>query len=82
MVKFERVGPKVLLVEQNLSYRAVTKDPDEQRSVEEAFAHSVLWGFKVEAEEKDRVLVDATSFLLNDAHGVAEKLKDKETGDL
>ena len=80
VVKFERVGPKVLLVEQNLSYRAVTKDPDEQRSVEEAFAHSVLWGFKVEAEEKDRVLVDATSFLLNDAHGVAEKLKTKKQG--
>ncbi|MGH8094413.1 MAG: zinc-dependent metalloprotease [Chthoniobacterales bacterium] len=80
LVKFERVGPKVLLVEQNLAYRAETKNPDEKRSVEEAFAQSILWGFKVEAEEKGRVLVDATPFLLNDAHGVADKLKEKKQG--
>ena len=80
LVRFERVGPKVLLVEKNLGYRAVTKNADEQRSVEEAFARSILWGFKVEAEEDGRVLVDATAFLLNDAHGVAEKLKAKKQG--
>ncbi|MEO8043855.1 MAG: zinc-dependent metalloprotease [Spartobacteria bacterium] len=80
LVKFERSGPKVLLVEQNLAYRAVTKNADEKRSVEEAFARSVLWGFKVEAEEKERVLVDATPFLLNDAHGVADKLQAKKQG--
>jgi hypothetical protein len=80
LVRFERVGPKVLLVEQNLSYRAVTKNPDEKRAVAESFARSTLGGFKVEAEEGDRVLVDATSFLLQDAHGVAEKLKKKEQG--
>ena len=69
-----------MLVEQNLAYRAVTKNADEKRAVEEAFARSVLWGFKVEAEENGRVLVDATPFLLNDAHGVAEKLKEKKQG--
>ena len=80
VVRFERVGPKVLLVEKNLGYRAVTKNADEQRSVEEAFARSILWGFKVEAEENGRVLVDATAFLLHDAHGVADKLKAKKQG--
>ncbi len=80
LVKFERVGPKVLLIEQNLAYRANTKNADEERSVAEAFARSVLWGFKVEAEEGGRVLVDATRFLLNDAHGVADKLKEKKQG--
>ncbi len=80
LVKFERSGPKVLLVEQNLAYRAVTKNADEKRSVEEAFARSVLWGFKVEAEEKGRVLVDATPFLLHDAHGVADTLKARKQG--
>ena len=80
LVRFERVGPKVLLVEQNLSYRAVTKNPDEQRAVAESFARSTLGGFKVEAEEGGRVLVDATSFLLQDAHGVADTLKKKEQG--
>ena len=81
LVRFERVGPKVLLLEKNMAYRAVTTNQDEQRSVEEAFARSVLWGFKVEAEEKGRVLVDATGFLLHDAHGVAQKLKAKKQGE-
>ena len=45
LVRFERVGPKVLLVEQNLSYRAVTSNSDEKRAVDQAFARSVLWGF-------------------------------------
>ncbi|MGI8435776.1 MAG: zinc-dependent metalloprotease [Chthoniobacterales bacterium] len=81
VVKFERVGPKVLLVERNLGYRAVTPNTDEQRSVEDAFARSVLWGFKVEAEENGRVLVDATPFLLNDGHGVATKLKATKQGE-
>ena len=80
VVKFDRVGSKVLLIEQNFAYRAVTKNPAEKRAVEQSFARSVLWGFKVEAEENGRVLVDATSFLLNDAHGVAGKLKDKKQG--
>jgi hypothetical protein len=80
LVRFERVGPKVLLVERNLAFRAVTKNVDERRAVQEAFARSVLWGFKVEAEENGHVLVDATPFLLNDAHGVADKLKEKKQG--
>ncbi|MEO8440473.1 MAG: DUF5117 domain-containing protein [Spartobacteria bacterium] len=81
VVKFERVGPKVLLVEQNLDHRAVTDNIAKERSVEEAFARSVLWAFKVEAEENGSVLVDATAFLLNHAHGVAEKLKTKKQGE-
>jgi len=60
IVRFERVGPKVLLIEPNYSFRASGANPDEQRSVEQAFAQSVIWGFTAEAEDGDRVLVDAT----------------------
>jgi hypothetical protein len=80
VVFFERVGPKVLLVEPNQHYRARTSDANERRAVEESFARSVLWGFKVEAAEGDRVLVDATSFFLRDAHGVAETLRQTQQG--
>src|SRR3954447_21913059 len=80
LVRFERVGSKVLLMEQNLAYRAVTKNAAEKRAVEQSFARSVLWGFKVEAEANGHVLVDATPFLLNDGHGVATKLKEKKQG--
>ena len=62
VVYFHRIGPKVLLIQQNYYYRANTNDPMEKKSVEDGFAKSTLWGFKVEAEEKTRVLVDATDF--------------------
>src|SRR5215212_8726696 len=51
VVHFERVGPKVLLVEANQRYRAISTDANERRAVEESFARSVVWGFKVEAAE-------------------------------
>ena len=61
----------MLLIEPNYSYRAVTENADERRAVEEAFAQSTIWGFDVVAEEGDRVLVDASSFYLRDAHKLA-----------
>lgn len=75
IVSFQRVGPKVLIVEPNYGYRATTDNPDERRAVEEAFAKSILWGFTVAAESGGRVLVDATDFLLRDVHGVIQRLR-------
>src|SRR5205085_1061711 len=80
VVHFERVGPKVLLVEPNQRYRARSNDGAERRAVEESFARSILYGFKVEATEGDRVLVDATAFFLRDAHGVADTLRQTQQG--
>jgi Met-zincin/Domain of unknown function (DUF5117) len=80
VVRFERIGPKVLLIESNYRYRAISPDPAERRAVEESFAQSVLWGFKVEASEGERVLVDATAFFLRDAHGVIDRLKQAKQG--
>ena len=76
LARFERVGPKVLLVQQNTRYRALSDNEDERRAVADAFARSVLWGFEVAAEdESGAVLVDATGFVLRDAHGVAARLQ-------
>jgi uncharacterized protein DUF4953/uncharacterized protein DUF5117 len=80
IVRFERSGPKVLLVQENLEYRAVTADEDERRAVKESFAESALWGFQVAAEEQERVLVDATDFFLRDAHGVPATLQRNKQG--
>ena len=44
IVRFERSGPKVLLVQENLDYRAVSDDPAEKRAVHDSFAESVLCG--------------------------------------
>ena len=81
LVRFERVGPNVLLKEPNLGYRAITDDEREVRAVEESFASSVLWGARVEAEGDGKVLVDATPFLVRDSQGVIGTLKSAEEGD-
>ncbi len=80
IVRFERSGPKVLLVEENLNFRAVTSDADEKRAVHDSFAESVIWGFIAAAEENGHVLVDATDFYLRDAHGVVTALKRTKQG--
>ncbi|MFB9841918.1 zinc-dependent metalloprotease [Mucilaginibacter ginsenosidivorans] len=80
IVKFIRSGDKVLLIQPNYSYRAVSSNPDERKSVEEAFAQSVIWGFKVEAEDSGRVLIDITNFLLRDSHQIARKLGNSNQG--
>lgn len=80
VVKFDRRGPKVLLLQPNLKYRANSDNAMERRTVEQAFAQSVLWGFTVEAEDGNRVLVDATDFFLRDAHDVIGRLKGSNQG--
>jgi hypothetical protein len=80
VVRFERSGPKVLLVQENLNFRAVSNDADERRAVHDSFAESMLWGFTSAAEENGRVLVDATDFFLRDAHGVTNALKKTKQG--
>jgi hypothetical protein len=74
VVHFQRSGPRVLLVAENQDHRALTDDVEQRRAVREAFAESVLWGSKIEAEDGNAVLVDATSLFLSDAHQVAAKL--------
>ncbi len=80
VVKFERSGPKVFLVQPNQGYRALSENENEVLSVEEAFAKSVLYGFKVEKEEKGKVLIDITNMLLADAHGVVQRIKRAKQG--
>lgn len=80
VVRFERHGPRVLLVQPNMRYVATSSNPQEQQSVRDSFAQSVLWGFEIAAEEGGRVLVDATPFFVRDAHGVVERLKRGEQG--
>src|SRR5690606_12903949 len=80
IVKFERRGPKILMTQPNYQFRAITSNVDERNAVEQAFAQSVLWGFTVTAEEKDKVLVDATDFYFHDAHDVIGRLRGQQKG--
>ena len=56
-MRFERVGPKVLMVQPNYEYRAVSDNALERKRVADAFATSVIWGFTVAAESDGRKAV-------------------------
>lgn len=80
IVKFNRVGNKILMIEPNYSYRAVNGGVAEKRAVEQSFAQSTIWGFTVAAENNGSVLVDATDFLLRDALQVSNTLQNTKQG--
>jgi len=80
LVRFERVGSRVLLVAQNTAFRALSSNADERRAVEDSFAQSVLQGFDIAAEDGARVLVDATTLFLRDAHNAAGTLQRTRQG--
>lgn len=80
IVKFSKTGRKILLIQPNYNFRAITNDAAERRAVEQSFAQSTIWGFTVEAETANRSLVDATDFLLRDAMRVANSLRRNQQG--
>lgn len=80
IVKFIKSGPKVLLIQPNYNFRAVSNNTDERKSVEEAFAQSVIFGFKAVAQNGDHALIDFTPFLLHDSQQIADQLSDSGQG--
>src|SRR5688572_3906791 len=51
VVKFSRVGNKILMTQSNYNFRALSNDAAERRAVEQSFAKSVIWGFTIEAQK-------------------------------
>lgn len=80
VVFFRKAGTKLLLVQPNQTFRAITDNELESKSVEQAFAKSILEGFKIEEESKGSYLIDFTDFLMRDAHGVSNRLKRAKQG--
>ena len=80
VVKFIKAGNKLLLIQPNQYYRAITNNIEEKKSVEQAFAKSILRGFRIKEVENGKYLVDATSFFIRDAHGVMGRLSAKKQG--
>jgi hypothetical protein len=80
VVYFKKAGNKIMLIQPNQDFRAITNNKEEKQSVKEAFAKSVLHGFVIKEEKKGFYLVDATSFFIRDAHGVARTLARNNQG--
>lgn len=80
IVHFEKAGNKLMLVQENHKYKAVSKNERERLSVEEAFANAVLAGFKITNTSAQSYQVDITKFLLEDWHQVIQRLQEKKQG--
>lgn len=80
VVHFKKAGNKILMVQPNQDFRAITDNEEEKNSVKEAFAKSVLHGFVINETKNEMYLVDATSFFMRDAHGVASRLARSNEG--
>ncbi len=76
LLSVRRVGGKIFFEEPNLRYRALSDRPEEVRAARDSFATSVLWGAPIRARgESGELLIELTSFLVRDAHGISNKLK-------
>ena len=81
IVTLRRVGGRVLVEQPNLRFRALSEDPAERQAVRESFATSILWAGEIAAQDPDgSALVDFTSFLVRDAHGIPERMKEAQQG--
>ena len=81
IVKFIKRGNKLLLIEPNQKYRASSKNNSEKKSVEQAFAKSVIFGFEILETDMGVYKIDLTPFLMYDRHGVSNRLKETNQGD-
>ncbi len=80
VVKFIKRGNKLMLIQPNQKYRAITDNVLEKQSIEQAFAISVIFGFKIVEAKDDSYIIDMTPFLMQDTHGVANRLKRSKEG--
>ena len=80
IVYFTKRGNKILLIQPNLRYISNSSNELENKAVEEAFARSVLFGFDIGEKSTDSYKIDLTPFLLNDAHGVSQRLRFSNSG--
>lgn len=80
VVHFQKAGNKLLLVQANLGFRAVTNNIEERKSVQEAFAQSVLEGFPIVESNGDSYLIDISRLLLSDVFGITANLRRNKQG--
>lgn len=82
IIAFRKVGPNIIIEQENWNYRASADNPLEKRAVAESFARSFLWSGKIEEEKPDgAVVVDLSGFLTSDILGLKAILKQAGQGD-
>ena len=80
VVVIRQLGDKIILEQENLSYRASPENPLEERAVRESFARSFLATLPIKDKRGDGIIVDLTDFLTADSLNLVQYLKDADQG--
>lgn len=80
LVELQRVGDKVMLLQKNTAYRAMTDNASEVKAITDSFANAIVWQFPLKEHNDDLWLLDASDFLLRDTHEVVDRLKGRKQG--
>ncbi|MDV3456865.1 zinc-dependent metalloprotease [Sphingomonas sp. HF-S4] len=80
VIRFERIGSRVLVRQVNTDYRSLRGDAAHAEGVAESFPGSVLAVLPLEAEGDGRLVVDATGLFLRDAANIEGDLKRANQG--
>ena len=81
VIHFERAGPRVLVNQINLAYRAPGGTAARADGVVNSFPTSVLASLPIESEEGGKVIVDATPLFMRDAGDIQADLRKAKLGD-
>lgn len=80
VIRFRRVGNRVLVEEQNLAFRSLTGDAAHKAGVAASFPTSTLASLPIESEAGGRLVVDATALILRDAVGIEAIMRRQNQG--
>ncbi len=80
VIYFDRVGPRVNVVQRNLKFRALEGNAALKEGMEESFASSILAALPVESEANGKLIVDATPLLLHDTINLEGLLRRQNQG--
>lgn len=71
VIQFQRVGPKVMVVQKNLRFRAGSGGPGVEKGLDASFPESIIASLPIIRTDGSTVIVDATPLVVRDAAGFA-----------
>jgi len=80
VVRFRRVGNKIVVEEQNLAFRSLGGDAAHKAGVAASFPTATLASLAIESEAGGKIVVDATPLILRDAVGLEAIMRRQNQG--
>ncbi len=80
LCRFERAGSRVLVIQENLSFRATDGTPELQHSVADSFPQAVLAALPILSDNGGTLVVNANPLILADTTGAAGQLRSPAPG--